>query len=243
MSAVLSIASPAALPHARLRIDLAWALAGGALLLAWDASGFDRQVMRLVGTSQGFTWRDAWLTATLAHEGGRMLAWATFALLLLFTLRPQWLPGPRHAERWRALGATLACLVVVPGLKRVSSTSCPWDLEEFGGKAQYVSHWAFGITDGGGGHCFPSGHAVAAFAFFSVYFLMRRHQPGFARAWLAGVLVVGALFGTAQLLRGAHYPSHTLWSAWLCWITCVLVAQWPRLRSMLQPTASPTSPA
>lgn len=225
-------------PQHRLRIDLTWALATAILLLAWDASGLDRAVMRWVGNAQGFAWRDAWLTATLAHEGGRQLAWAAFAFLLLNTLRPQ-LPGPPRSERWRALGATLACLLLVPGIKRVSHTSCPWDLAEFGGSAQYVSHWAFGVTDGGAGHCFPSGHAVAAFAFFSLYFLMRPHRARFAHAWLAGVLIVGVLFGTAQLLRGAHYPSHTLWSAWLCWLTCSLVMQWPRRRAALAASASP----
>jgi hypothetical protein len=39
-----------------------------------------------------------------------------------------------------------------------------------------------------------------------------------ARAVLLAVLAAGALFGWAQLARGAHFPSHTLWSAWLCWV-------------------------
>jgi len=241
MPAAIFAGTCAAPARHRLRTDLAWALAGAALLSAWDGSGLDRPAMHLVGSAQGFAWRDAWLTSTLMHDGGRALAWAIFALLLVDTLRPL-LPGPARGERWRALAATLACLVLVPGIKRSSHTSCPWDLAEFGGQAQYVSHWAFGVTDGGGGHCFPSGHAVAAFAFFAVYFLMRRHRPGFARAWLAGVLLVGSLFGAAQMLRGAHYPSHTLWSAWLCWVTCALVMQWPRLRAALSPAASPASP-
>jgi membrane-associated PAP2 superfamily phosphatase len=126
----------------------------------------------------------------------------------------------------------LLAVVAVPAIKRFSLTSCPWDLAQFGGVAQYVSHWRFGVADGGGGHCFPSGHAVAAFGFFGLYFLWRGHDARKARLWLAAVLVVGLLFGTAQLARGAHYPSHTLWSAWLCWVICVAAAQWlPRSRS------------
>lgn len=38
---------------------------------------------------------------------------------------------------------------------------------------------------------------------------------------LLATLLAGALFGLAQTLRGAHYPSHTLWSAWLCAALCV----------------------
>ena len=45
------------------------------------------------------------------------------------------------------------------------------------------------------------------------------------RWWLAGVCVTGLLFGWAQLARGAHFASHTLWSAWLCWAVCVASAR------------------
>lgn len=36
------------------------------------------------------------------------------------------------------------------------------------------------------------------------------------------VLVVGLVLGLVQTLRGAHYPSHTLWTIGICW-TMVLV--------------------
>jgi membrane-associated PAP2 superfamily phosphatase len=43
---------------------------------------------------------------------------------------------------------------------------------------------------------------------------------------LTAILVLGALFGWAQLARGAHFASHTLWSAWLCWIVGAATARW-----------------
>ena len=138
------------------------------------------------------------------------------------------LDGPSRRERWYSIVVVLACTVLVPGMKRLTHSSCPWDLREFGGVAAYVPHWHWFALDGGPGHCFPSGHAVAAFAFLGGYFGWRRSRPGLARAWLVGVCVVGALFGWAQLARGAHYPSHTLWSAWLCWSLCVIINLLPR---------------
>ena len=75
----------------------------------------------------------------------------------------------------------LLCVLVVPALKRLSSTSCPWDLALFGGVARHLSHWRWGVADGGAGHCFPSGHAVAAFAFISGWFALRSHDPRAAR--------------------------------------------------------------
>ena len=52
-----------------------------------------------------------------------------------------------------------------------------------------------------------------------------------SHAWLWGVLGVGTLFGLEQLMRGAHYPSHVLWSAWICWTVAALsfsLAGWAR---------------
>lgn len=220
-TALLPAAPGPALPD--WRRDLLLAVLGLALLLAWDFSGLDLPVLRLFGSAQGFPWRGHWLTRDVLHEGGRLLAWAVFVGLGL-DLRFALLRGPSRRERRYGLAATLACLVAIPTLKRFSATSCPWDLAEFGGRADYVSHWAPGLSDGGPGHCFPSGHAVAAFAFLSPYFLLRGHRPVAARRWLIGVLLVGSAFGAAQLARGAHPPSHTLWSAWLCWVICATLA-------------------
>jgi membrane-associated PAP2 superfamily phosphatase len=116
--------------------------------------------------------------------------------------------------------------VLVPGIKQLTQTSCPWDLQEFGGVARYVQHWRLGVRDGGGGHCFPSGHAASAFALLSGWFVLRGAYPRAARLWLGVVVLAGIVFGTAQLMRGAHYPSHTLWTAWFCWVICTLLAHW-----------------
>jgi membrane-associated PAP2 superfamily phosphatase len=202
-----------------LRSDAVVAIVAAALLALWDLSGADLAVVRWFGRGDGFAWRDAWLTSTVLHQGGRLLAWGLFAGLVLNVWRP-WVAGPSRSERIQALIATTISLLSVSALKRVSHTSCPWDLAEFGGAARYVSHWSFGVLDGGAGHCFPSGHAVGAFAFVSGYFMLRGHRPGLARVWLAAVLCTGIAFGMAQLARGAHYPSHTFWSAWLCWVIC-----------------------
>jgi len=196
-------------------------------VLAWDAGGGDLALSRWFGGPAGFPWREAWFTRDLLHDGGRRLATGVLALGLAHAW---WWPrrtGPSRAERWRWTAVVLLSLVAVPAIKRVSQTSCPWDLAEFGGVASYVPHWLLGVVDGGPGHCFPSGHAVAAFAFFGMAFLWRPHRPRLARAWLAGTLAAGAVFGAAQLVRGAHYLSHTLWTAWLCWAIAAAAAHAP----------------
>ena len=76
--------------------------------------------------------------------------------------------------------------------------------------------------DGGSGRCFPAGHASAGFGFVAGYFAFARDAPRVARAWLVAALLAGLIFGLAQQVRGAHFMSHTLWTAWLCW--CVGLA-------------------
>lgn len=198
------------------RRDLAITAALFALLLLWDASGADLWLQRRWGTPGGFPWRDHPFTAHVLHDGGRWLAGIGLAALVVNLFRP-WTPGVPRSRRWAWLGVTVGGMVLMPLLKKASLTSCPWDLAEFGGAAQWVSHWRWGVADGGAGHCFPSGHASSAVAFLGSWFVLRDAHPRLARAALALVVVLGVLYGWAQMARGAHYASHTMWSAWICW--------------------------
>lgn len=212
---------PARPTLASWRFDLAVAAFGLVTLVLWDAAARDLTVMRWIGGPGGFPWRDHPLTSTLLHEGGRWLSGLALLWFALLAWRPLgwWSRVPAATRRWQ-LAAVVLCLVAIPLLKKASLTSCPWDLAEFGGRAAYLSHWALGQADGGPGHCFPSGHASGAFAFLAGYFALRKHDGRRSRAWLAGVVSFGLLFGAAQTLRGAHYPSHTLYTAWICWSLC-----------------------
>ena len=212
-----------------------WAALALVLLLAWDASHLDLWAMRQAGDANGFALRDAWVTRGLIHEGGRLVSYVATVFIVLLNLWPRLLPALTRRERTWWLVTTLVCLAVISLMKRASLTSCPFDLAEFGGAAHaaYVSHWAFGIRDGGGGHCFPSGHASAAFAYLAGAWALRRAYPRAALAWGGGVVVLGVIYGVGQMMRGAHYPSHTMWTAWICWALTLAAAHlgpW-RLRS------------
>ena len=165
----------------------------------------------------------------MGHEAARRLAWL---LALALCLSVWWPAGPlariTQAERLRLAVSVLLSALAVSLLKLGSQTSCPWDLVQFGGLAQYMSHWSL-RPDGGAGHCFPAGHASSGFAFAGGYFAFRSTDAVLARRWLAGALVAGAALGIAQQWRGAHFMSHTLWTAVVCWSSTWLVsAAWPR---------------
>jgi membrane-associated PAP2 superfamily phosphatase len=192
---------------------------GLVVLLAWDRGPGDLLAAQLAGNGHGFALRDHWLLATVLHEGGRRLSWALAFALCIGVWWPQGsLQALDTPRRFQLAAGSLAAALCVSALKSFSATSCPWDLREFGGLAQHLSHWrGFWQADGGTGRCFPAGHASAGFGFVGGWFAWRPVDPARARRWLAGALLSGAVLGLGQQWRGAHFMSHTLWSGWLCW--------------------------
>ena len=191
---------------------------GLAALVAWDAVGLDLPIERLIGNAGGFSLRDHWFVSGLLHTQVRAVAWALGVALAVGIWKP--LPFAAGLDRRERIAWALsagACALLIALLKRASLTSCPWSLAEFGGAATYVSHWLVGRSDGGPGHCFPAGHASAALCFLPAYFIFRRTAPVTARRWLIGALLAGAILTLVQMVRGAHYLSHSLWTGWYCW--------------------------
>jgi membrane-associated PAP2 superfamily phosphatase len=232
---------PLASPHPQAMASL-W-LWGTLLVLTlvWDASGADLSAMTWLGDPQGFAWRGHWWLSTVLHNGAKQLAVLVYVGVLAMTLWPRgiWRQLPPSQRLEIAMGITLS-LVVVTAIKRISLTSCPWDLEAFGGTGRYVSHWAWGVSDGGGGSCFPGGHASSGFAFMALSLpwltsKQTEHQR-LGGTMTAMILLTGLVLGLSQTLRGAHYPSHTAWTALVCaataWANHGLFAWW-RIRRQL----------
>lgn len=222
-------AVPAASPHRAAALATAVGLAA---LLAWDFSGLDLWLAGLSATPAGFPLRNHPLMTAILHDGARLLAAALLVLLALSAVRPF---GPlRHLERGRRLwllAAVSTCMLLVSAIKRLAQTDCPWDLDAFGGTLPFVSHWDWGAMAGPRpGHCFPAGHASAGFAWVAGWFAWPAGSRA-GRRWLAASLSAGLVLGVAQQLRGAHFMSHTLWTAWICWT-------WSWALSLLLPTAA-----
>lgn len=189
------------------------------LFLGWEAADGDPWLATWAGGAGGFGLRDNWLLSQVMHSGARWLAWA---LALALCLAVWWPVGVLRrlplSRRLQLAGGVLLSVAVVALLKSINPAACPWDLAAFGGAARPVSHWLWWAAPaGGGGHCFPAGHASAGFAFVGGYFVFRDVSPRLARRWLLGALAAGLALGLGQQWRGAHFMSHTLWSGWLCW--------------------------
>ena len=211
-----------------------------ALLMTWDASGGDLWLARMAGTPMGFPWRENPFLVHVMHAGARNLSWLLVIGLFAAIRWPLGILRKLPVRDRAQLALTvLASVLAVSLIKHFSDTSCPWDLKEFGGVARHVSHWAWGVDDGGAGGCFPAGHASAAFAYVGGYFVLRRVSTRAAFIWLGAAVVAGLALGLSQQLRGAHYMSHTLWTAWICWTVgfAIDMAMTPRKQNLLEPSA------
>ncbi|MEG2636556.1 MAG: hypothetical protein RSA09_08515, partial [Acinetobacter sp.] len=57
---------------------------------------------------------------------------------------------------------------------------------------------------------------------FVGYFVYRLNEPKRAWFYLLAALILGFVMGWAQMMRGAHFLSHNLWTAWVIWLVNVL---------------------
>jgi membrane-associated PAP2 superfamily phosphatase len=169
-----------------------------------------------------FPLTNEWVLKTLLHDAARAASVvAALALLGLtvtswLTSQPRVVRAHREALLFTSV-ATILAAATVGALKHFSSHACPWDLALFGGSAPY--HPLLGVyapaprVDG----CFPAAHPLTAYAWLAVGFAL--YPSARRRAWRAWALAfaLGTLFGGVQIVRGAHFLSHVLWSAWVVW--------------------------
>lgn len=191
------------------------------LTLLWDLSALDLATMDLIGSVNGFSLQHQTLLEVWLHDRLRTLGWLIYLGGWGWALF--WKPSRtfRRADRVFLMTMVTINLLLIVGLKHMSKTSCPWSVRNWGGIASYVSHWRWGVADGGPGHCFPAGHASTAWAFAPLV-LAAFWTPGIrvknsAMAWINSAFSIGVvLTALTQTLRGAHYPSHSLWTGVIC---------------------------
>ena len=174
--------------------------------------------------------------AVIMHTGLKYLSVAVWFALLLW-----WIGLRRQTTRQplrRAIGFTLIVSLLasltVSSLRALSAHSCPWELSLFGGTADYFRFFDAVPLNPGSGRCAPSGHAASGFVWLTGYIALRDVDRQAARYALAFSLLLGILTGLTQLARGAHFLSHVLLTAWICftvaWLCDIAYGQWSARR-------------
>lgn len=219
----------------RVRAELWWLAAALVLIIALARyTPLDHALTGLFydPDTRQFPLRDHPFWAVIMHTGLKYLSvTAWFALLVYWVIlrgRPSRRPL-RQAIGFTLLVAPLAALTV-SSLRALSAHSCPWELNLFGGTAEYFRFFDAVPLNPGSGRCAPSGHAASGFVWFAGYVALRGVDRTAARVTLAFSLLLGILTGLTQLARGAHFLSHVLLTAWVCfavaWLCDIAYGMW-----------------
>lgn len=123
----------------------------------------------------------------------------------------------------RDLLVVVLTLAIAPSLvalgKATTNVHCPYQVIRYGGDVPYVKVWEHypeGAKPARRGRGFPAGHASGGFALMALAGLARGRRGRIA-GFLAGQ-TVGWTMGIYQILKGAHYLSHTVFTAIFCWV-------------------------
>ncbi|SMB22650.1 Putative membrane-associated, metal-dependent hydrolase (modular protein) [Sterolibacterium denitrificans] len=206
----------------RLHLLLIPCLLASLALLA-QRSGLDLTLARLfyADAAHGFPMHDwPWLELFGHHLAKSAVTLIWLSLLAIAIISQYWRQWqPRLASRRPALWAAVAGMALGPllvvWLKEINTHHCPWDLAGFGGSAAFSSDWF--VSRAEAGHCFPGGHAASGFSLIALYFLARALDLPQARRWLWLALGAGCSFSLLRMAQGAHFLSHNLWAAAICW--------------------------
>jgi membrane-associated PAP2 superfamily phosphatase len=172
--------------------------------------------------------RNAPVPKLIFYDGPKVIL-AVIGAFLVFcvavpALRSATLPFTRREAAF--LLVCIALIVLTAGLlKKTTGVFGPWKIARYGGEQPYrnlfesIPHVA-GQARGRG---FPAAHCSGAFAMMGLYFVGKRR----AARWLGLLcgLAAGSIVGVYQILKGAHYLSHTLVTVILAWMIIQLVAR------------------
>lgn len=193
-------------------------------MLLLQGLDWDHQIASFWYQLEGNTWslKQHWLTQAVLHKGGHDVAIALYIIIIVIyvtSFRNDKLKPYHQGLKYLVISLPIATLTI-SALKQLIAVDCPWGLVDFGGQRQYEPWFRtlFSTVQENVGHCFPSGHASSAYTYFALYFFCQYYFQRYAKSVLIAVIFIGIIFGFAQQLRGAHFLSHDLTSALICWL-------------------------
>ena len=181
-----------------------------------------------------FPWDRTWFGRDLMHGYVKnVIVWIGF-LIIAAVLIDLVFHFARLSSLSRARLRVLALAAVfepmlIRTLKQGSNLHCPWDVDRYGGSNPFL-RLLDAVPDGWqAGHCFPAGHASTAMWLTALAVLWLPTNPRRASIAFIGGLSAGLFMGWVQQMRGQHFLTHTLWTAWLASaLTVLLIALFAR---------------
>ena len=203
---------------------LALTLMAAGLFWLWQDARLDFWLASLSYSpaERGFPLKDTFWMREIGHVGLRNFVIAIGVATLAVIVWPRTSPELRTRAGYVLLSMA-ACTLAISVLKQGSVHHCPWDLVQFGGTAIHLPLFASLPAGQSAGQCFPGGHASAGFALLALPFAARGWRPRWVLPLTLFALLMGGLMSGIQMVRGAHFLSHNLWTLWFCWAICLAV--------------------
>lgn len=220
------------------RQALALAVGAVAILLFFQLTDADRSIAQWFfdPARNQFPLKSNWLLEKIFHRAARATS-VLCALAVVIAAITAWLFPRRFARlaRWRAelsfvAIALVAAPAVVGALKHYSTHACPWDVAQFGGSEPFRHLFEPLRAPFSAEGCVPAAHPVSGFAWLAPALALYPQRRTLARAWWWAALVLGLGLGFVQMMRGAHFLSHVLWSAWVVWALDIALLYIARIR-------------
>lgn len=175
------------------------------------------------------------------YNGPKALVWIVALATLVLAAGPvRW--REKLALNRRGLWLGVLVIATVPALaglgKKYTNVFCPSEIRRYGGDVAYArlcEPYPADERPTRRGGCFPAGHASGGFALLGL--LAVRASRRWRRGVILTALALGWWMGLYQMLKGAHYLSHTVTTMILAWIVVLL---WSRaLKISPLPVAGP----
>lgn len=176
---------------------------------------------------QTFPWDHSWFARDFMHgHVKKLILWLGLSFVGIAVIdlcRPfARLSLLRRVQlRFVALASILEPLLV-RSLKERSSLHCPFSVDLYGGNYPLLRLLDAVPAGWPAGQCFPAGHASAGMWLSALAVLWLPHAPRKALAVFAAGLGFGLFMGWVQQMRGMHFLTHTLATAWVS--TALLLA-------------------
>jgi membrane-associated PAP2 superfamily phosphatase len=211
---------------------LAWHLGlplvlAAALLVVFEFTSLDTAIEDRFYDPQSreFPWRHTFLFEDLIHDAGKIVVIA-FGVLVLGAFVASFF-RERIVSWRRPLAYVFLTLALGPaatsGWKDLSPKHCPWDLAMYGGHAPHTTLLEPVPEGVKRGRCFPCGQASSGFSLMALYFALLHRNRKLARRGLWLGLGYGSVLGFGRMVQGAHFLSHVLTTALVCWLVAFVL--------------------
>lgn len=175
-----------------------------------------------------FYLNDNWYLTFWNHEIFKYVliaVYACFLFLWIFSFFIDRLKANRFLYGYLFVGCAVSA-ALIGLLKSQSRHACPKKMLE---NTPDGLIWDFSATNG---HCFPGGHASTGFALLAGFFVYRICNPKRAKLFLIMGTITGFILGWGQMMRGEHFLSHNLWTAWIIYavnsvVFCLIAYKFP----------------